>query len=806
MHTRRLLCLFGLLWSTVFAHSQEFELKGVVRDLQGGDVAFATVYLYQASDTTLLRTEMADELGAFRFPDIPARVYFLRASYLGAFSEFRAIDVSSDTDAGALKVSMQNELEEVVVTGTVPQISREPGKVVFKVENTVLSTGSTADILSRAPGVIQQGGGYYLRGQPAEIFINGRQVPLSSSEAQDLLQGLSGANVQAVEVIANPGAQYSADAGAVLNVITSRNVTPGYKGSLDLAYTQAIFAKYRFGLSQYFKSKKWNLFLGYTFNPNNLANQYDASTLYNPNETPRQLWALEGDNNLRRRTSNLNGLVEFSLSERSSLEYAFNLQLDPARSSNSFYTNDITDPDNPQAGLLSGFNTLSRTDGDLSNFSNDLAYRLTGEHSSLKWITNWTRYAVDDLQDLRTDYFDGERSVERTARFETATEQEIEILTTQVDWSTYLDASSIDAGVRFSYIGSDNTIDYQGFVGDSPVVDENDSDDFAYLERVYAAYVNFVEGGWDKWALTTGLRVEHTNSEGFSALLGETARFNFTELFPSLQLLYRPGEKFSTSFDYQRGIERPNYRDLNPFRYFVTEVNVINGNPQLQPSFFNNYTLNFTFNDEFFLDFYLYDNGRYISTLVFQENDTFIVREQDQNLQGSLSYGIDFVLSKPLTDWWYLYSYASLFHEEETFIAEESGGVEFTNDFDGVFVQISNYLDLSRDRSWRALIEFEYLSGLISGSYVDDAHNNLKIGITKSLWDNRAQLSIQAEDLLGGANFRTRSVYLNQNNNFLNFREMQFVRFGFRYNFGNFRLKGEGRNIQSDEIDRLREE
>jgi hypothetical protein len=64
---------------------------------------------------------------------------------------------------------------------------------------------------------------------------------------------------------------------------------------------------------------------------------------------------------------------------------------------------------------------------------------------------------------------------------------------------------------------------------------------------------------------------------------------------------------------------------------------------------------------------------------------------------------------------------------------------------------------------------------------------------------------VRAEDLLGQAMGRYTSRYLNQNNNFFTQPETQFVRFGFTYNFGNFRLTDNERRIEKDERERLGE-
>ena len=188
---------------------------------------------------------------------------------------------------------------------------------------------------------------------------------------------------------------------------------------------------------------------------------------------------------------------------------------------------------------------------------------------------------------------------------------------------------------------------------------------------------------------------------------------------------------------------RPQYNDLNPFRYFYNENDFTEGNPNLRPVFSHNFNLNYTLNSEFFFDVYYRDNGEYISYLSFQDNEGLTIRELKQNAQSSKSYGLDFTVSKAVTNWWYLFAYTSIFHEEETFIAEESGGVPFTNDFDGFYISATNYLTLSSDGNWQAEASVEHFSGFLYGSYIMSPTTNVVVGLRKSLWNERAILSIQ---------------------------------------------------------------
>ena len=95
------------------------------------------------------------------------------------------------------------------------------------------------------------------------------------------------------------------------------------------------------------------------------------------------------------------------------------------------------------------------------------------------------------------------------------------------------------------------------------------------------------------------------------------------------------------------------------------------------------------------------------------------------------------------------------------------------------------------------------MSNFLFGSYIQDPYTNLTLGLRKTLWKNRAVISIAAEDLLGDFNSALRSRYLNQDNFYFFRPETQFVRVGFTYNFGNFRLEDNQKTIDKKERDRL---
>jgi len=229
----------------------------------------------------------------------------------------------------------------------------------------------------------------------------------------------------------------------------------------------------------------------------------------------------------------------------------------------------------------------------------------------------------------------------------------------------------------------------------------------------------------------------------------------------------------------------------------------VEGNPNLLPNFSNNFNLNYTLNQEYFFDFYYRDNGRFISTISFQDNESLVLRDVTQNVLESTSYGLDFTYGKSISNNWYLYSYISIFHDDETFLALQSDAFSFKNEFNGAYVDLTNYLTLSKDGSLKGELGVVYLSGFLLGSYQIEESTNLTLGLRKSFLDDRAVLSVSANDLLGKYNSYNISNYLNQDNRYLNTPETQYVRFSFTYKFGNFRLEDNQRDIDKIERERL---
>lgn len=790
----------AMLFSSFSLLSQEFALSGKIVSSDGEPIPFANVVLL-SPEAEVIKGAISEENGSFAFNEVPAGSYKIRASFVG-FTEYNSpvFSVSSDKVLDDISLEENAEsLDEVTVTAKKPVIRREADRIVFNVENSIISSGSTWDILKSTPGVVEKQGSLTVRNQGIQVYLNDRKVELTDFELKGLLEGLGGETIKEIEVIMNPPARYDAEGGPILNIISSQSKFEGYKGSITARGTYGIFPKHYFGTSHFLKGKKVNLFFNYSYNPLKLSHQSDNFINYFNPQGGRDRWVQDFERITNTNAHNANLILDYQVSEKHSLSLSVLGLYSPnevsANTNRTIVTPAIDDP--------FGINTNSGIDSEKTNLAIDLQYKITLKKGALSSNLHHTRYNREVAQSLNSDYTDAQGASFSTVRFNSDAIQDIEIYTGGLDYTTTLGSVNFETGAKFSIIDSRSTINFTDIQNDfQNGLSEASNDDFLYDENVFAGYVSFAKD-WKKWSAKAGLRAEQTESLGNSLVLNQQVDLNYFEWFPSAFVQYQASENHSWSLDYGRKLDRPRYQDLNPFASFLNENNFNTGNPNLLPSFSNNFNLNYSLKNSYFFDIYFRDNGENILTLPFQDNVNQVLRTERQNALGSKSWGFDFQHARSITKWWYFYTYISIFHEEETFRAVESDNVEYTNEVDGVYLSAYNSFTLSKDKTWTAEASVGYFSNFISASYIQDPTTNVTLGLKKSFWKERATLTVTASDVLGEANALLTSRYLNQDNAYFAVPETQNLRIGFTYNFGNFKLEDNERSIDKNEIDRI---
>ncbi|MCG2461963.1 TonB-dependent receptor family protein [Flavobacteriaceae bacterium F89] len=797
--TRLILFLLMPFFWPLSLSGQSFKVTGTVKDGSNFAIPYANVFLVNLADSTIVKGTSADENGFFSMENVLPDIYYIRASYIGKTSNFVSLDIHEDVRIGALIIDQNVEsLEEVVVVSSQPKIEKKSDRIVFHVENTVVSQGSSWDILKKTPGVVVVQDKLYIRNQSPTVYLNDRKTQLSPNEIRDLLQGISGINIKSIEVVPNPPARYESEDGPILNIVTSNNFVPGYKGSVNGTYTQSVFPKYSFGTSHYYKTKKFNLFANYNFNPREESKVDNGKINFiDDNGDIFSRWQSNFNKTTRSLSQNASIIADYELNDRNSINLTSNLAFTPHKKLENRLGTDMR---NRQFQLDSTLFTVSNLENEHRNLAFDLTYthHPKKEGSELTLNGHYTSFHDATNQTVSTDYFDPSGAFIRNFSFYTNSLQHIDILTGQIDYTSPLGGVAMETGAKMATIRSNSGIDYFDLKNSIKLYNALFSDNYEYSENVGAGYVSLSKD-WNKWSAKAGLRGEYTHAIGYSITLDRENIQDYFKVFPTLHLLYTLSENQSFSLDYSHKIQRPKYEDLNPFAYFLNENQFYIGNPDLQPSFSHNVNFNYTLQDTYFFDVYYRDNGRIISALRFQDNQNQNLMILRQNVLGSISYGLDFTYSKSILDNWYLYAYTSLFSEEQTFLAIESNDQVVTNRVRGFYGSLSNYFTLSKDKSLTGELGLNYMSGFMDGNYKISETTDLSLGFRKSLWKKRAVVSLTLADILNTSVGRYTAKYLNQDNSYITQPETRYVRVGFTYNFGNFRLEDNKRDIENIE-------
>ncbi|MEX2350500.1 MAG: carboxypeptidase-like regulatory domain-containing protein, partial [Flavobacteriaceae bacterium] len=365
--------LFTILTATSLS-AQEHKVSGVIVDKNSEPFSFVTVLLLKQTDSVFVSGSATDEEGRFVISNVATGNYLLKASFIGCEDLYNPVKINTDVNLGVLTL-MENpeELNEVSLSVQIPTIRREVDRLIFNVENTSLSNGSTWDILKRTPSVIVQQNSITVKNQAATIYINDRRVNLSSSEVQSLLENFSGTNIKSIEVITNPSSKYDAESGLIINIVTSKNITPGYKGNVSGNLEQAIFPKYRTGTGHYFKNEWLNLSVGYSFNKRKEhKNDLGEVTFFEPDNSINSFWETDFERITRSETHNINTSLDFTINDKTTINLSSLILLEP----NTTYSNtEVANIFNPQRQPDSLFTTDSGLELEKHNVAVDLSLR-----------------------------------------------------------------------------------------------------------------------------------------------------------------------------------------------------------------------------------------------------------------------------------------------------------------------------------------------------------------------------------------------------------------------------------------------
>ncbi len=805
MYTK-LISSFLFLFS-ILCVSQNIVFEGVVKDIDNNPIAFSNVTLHDIEDNSFLKGTATNSQGVFKFQDLKSGSYKLKISFLG-FDEFEAIySLKKSLNIKTIILEEKSEeLDGVVVIAKKPTVKRLVDRLVFNVENSTLSNNNVLDVLKNTPSVLVQDESITVKNSEPTVYINDRRVHLSSNEVMQLLEGTSATNVKSIEVITNPPAKYEAEGGAVINIVTSKNIIAGYNGSVFGNYKQGSeFPKYSFGTSHFFKTKKLNSYLNYSISPRKDFRNNDEFVNFIENDQITSSWETDFKRTRENANQNINANIDYELNENNSLGFSTSMLISP-RENTETSVNSGTQVFGANKVLDSIFNTQNRLRDETFNFAFSLDYihKFKKEGEKLSANLHHTNYDFSSFQNVDTDYFlPNEVDEFRNNRFQTFSSQKIKLYTGQIDYELTIDDSAqFEAGGKVSNINSESILNQFTFNNGIREEDLENSDTFLYDETNYALYSSFSKD-WDTWSLKLGLRTEYTDIKGNSLSTNQINNNDYIKFFPSFYVTNKINENNEIYFNYNKRIYRPRYAQLNPFKYFLNDNAFVTGDPNLLPQIDDTFILGYTFKQDYTFElYYRYEKDPALQ-IVFQDNNDNLLKYLNTNIDRSISYGLDFTTYTSITNDWNLYVLSSLFYYDNQFFALETNNELETIGQWSFYTQMVNYFSFLKDESLIADVSLLYISPIADGPSIISNRFGLDVNLRKTLWDNKASVSIGVLDIFNTQNFTQSTNYLNQDIKLDSRIENRLFTLGFDYKFGNFKLNNNRKEIELNERYRL---
>ena len=287
---RRLFLFIPVLLLFVFAEAQNTQ-KGkltlaVVSDQQQ-PLENATVEVLRKKDSILVKAGITDQAGIAEIENIKLGDYLLKISMVNYTSTYSYFSLTAQqADITLPKITLQpktTQLDGVTVTGRKPFIQKLIDRIVVNVDNSIVSSGSTAmDVLERSPGVtVGQNDVISMAGKAGVIImINGKIVPMTGEELGNYLRSLPSTVIERIDLITNPSARYDAAGNAgIIDIRMKKDQRLGFNGTFTANYGMGYYPKTGAGNTFNYRSKKVNLFgnlnYNYSNNFNNLITRRD---------------------------------------------------------------------------------------------------------------------------------------------------------------------------------------------------------------------------------------------------------------------------------------------------------------------------------------------------------------------------------------------------------------------------------------------------------------------------------------------------------------------------------------------------
>ncbi|MEP2237273.1 MAG: TonB-dependent receptor [Maribacter sp.] len=767
---------------------------------------YATLVLQSVANPDQITGGITDIDGNFKVEASPGK-YNISIEYI-SYKTYKLPNqtLRKSTDLGTIKLALDvAQLEAVEVVGEKTTVEVRLDKKIYNIGKDLTNSGATiTDALNNVPSVdVDVEGAISLRGnENVRILINGKPSALAGFGSTDALTQLPADAIEKVEVITSPSARYDAEGTAgILNIVLKKEKTLGFNGSVNTTIGYPVNSG--ISVNANLRTDKFNLFntTGYSYRdaPGNAF--YDNTFTSASSKFDRTIE--KRDYQRLRKGFNTNLGLEYFITESSSITGSVFYR----NSDNESNTENTIEKFNNNSLDEISFRTEDENEDDTNyQFSLNYVNDLDEDGQKLTVDLQYSRGQEDKPSIIQQDLTVPKKELESLANiYEAETENEYLV---QADYVLPMGDAQFEIGYRGTFEETDTDYRLDSLNQDTGQfdIDKTLTNLFSYTENVNAIYTQY-GNKFNKFSFLLGLRLENTQLKGeltslydpneLEEQLGVDVNFdkNYLGLFPTVNLIYELAENENISLGYNRRINRPRGRYINPFPSQSSNANIFQGNPDLDPAFSNAFDLGYLKR---------WNKLTFTSSIYFQkETNSF---ERIQEATGlKTSDGIDIVRSIPINlatnnrigaEAGMLYNPAKWLRLNSSFnffqfsTEGDFNGVDYGTTNTSWFARFSSKVSLPAKVDWQTNAFYRGPSSTAQTKY--GGIFSLNLAFSKDILNDNGTLSLNVSDLL---NSRKRTSYT-ETEFFTSDSEFQWrqrqVTMGFVYRFNQPKERNKG--------------
>ena len=512
------------------------------------------------------------------------------------------------------------------------------------------SNGSAADALNNVPSVnVDPDGAVQLRGSSnVQILIDGKPSAMLQGDARGAaLMAIPAEDIDSVEVINNPGAQFGNEAGGgpIINLVMKRTRRPGGFGVLNA--NKGIAGRENAAFSGTYNEGLWGYQGGLNFRRDGRNSTSDAiRDRIDPRDGSISHSTQMGSSNGLNDSVGGNAGVTYNVTQKDTLASSLSYQ----HRSNDNHARDRYQTYDDSDALVSDYVRNSQRNGESRNFGLGARWDHKGDipGETLKLdlrISGSDNDSNSGYVNMYTVQSPG--TVNTRSAQENGTSNRIYDFTG--DYERPDDTGLLKLGYKVSQ--NRNSFDTVYTNIDPFTLDETmnamRSNRFILHEKVYALYASYQLRLNERWGVLGGLRTEYTDLDINQLTSNIHAANSYINYIPSLYATYKAAENTNIRFSYAHRLKRPTANDLNPFVVYRDEFNVSSGNPGLRPTQTDSFELGYETKlmglETNLRAYFSHDKDAILDRKYFI-NDTVLLTTRD-NVGGSHAGGLEFTMS-----------------------------------------------------------------------------------------------------------------------------------------------------------------